>query len=645
MIEEYLAKKVIDLAFTGAGRFLKKSDSRLTVSRDDFEKSLKHHITAVRSWCSEISFFELKRAKNTAAVYTPLEVLLYPRRLRIDEAEEPATIPLADVFADLAAGNFPVERQTSRESTKPEEEQNILRHVAILGQPGAGKTTSMKYLCQMILQDSAFMSGRFRLPILIRLRDVSSRGRMNVPDARDGDSVLFDRLQEILGLRIGYPPELEGNAGATQRSAIRERLIIEVLESVQPLVVLDGFDEVVLKKDRDAVIAELRRLAQQLRAATMVLTSRTGEFNYHIEGVKQFEIASLSRKQVRSFVYRWLGDPRAADRLLLELERSPYADTAIRPLTIAQLCAIYERTGRIPEKPKTVYRKIVSLLLEEWDEQRSVRRTSSYAGFEVDRKFEFLSHLAFILTTLRKGTVFSKADLADAYTRIHQNYGLPRGEADKVADELESCTGLFVRAGYELFEFSHKSLQEYLTSEYIVRLPSIPDGPQLLARLPNELAIAIAISSNPSQYLEEIVFSRLVGNTRLRLQFFTAFVSRMLTEKPDFHMSNRVGAALVALYSIYLRAVVGESAQQQLFVSDSLATQFDSLAAMIRTRLTMRVIKREYEVVERTQATDAVPILRMTRKKLSRSAGPVEDSESLRRLPKEILVRATLVEA
>ncbi len=42
-----------------------------------------------------------------------------------------------------------------------------------------------------------------------------------------------------------------------------------------------------------------------------------------------------------------------------QIKKSPFADTAIRPLTIAHLCAIFERAGRIPDKPKTFYRKIV----------------------------------------------------------------------------------------------------------------------------------------------------------------------------------------------------------------------------------------------------------------------------------------------
>jgi predicted NACHT family NTPase len=67
---------------------------------------------------------------------------------------------------------------------------------------------------------------------------------------------------------------------------------------------------------------------------------------------------------------KWIRDQSAAERFLVELSKSPYADTAMKPLLLAHLCAIYERIGAIPEQPKVVYRKIVALLLEEWDQER-----------------------------------------------------------------------------------------------------------------------------------------------------------------------------------------------------------------------------------------------------------------------------------
>ena len=89
------------------------------------------------------------------------------------------------------------------------------------------------------------------------------------------------------------------------------------------------------------------------------------------------------------------------------------------PLTLAHLCAVFERSGSIPRKPRTLYRKAVRLALEDWDEQRSVKRWSGYADFEVDRKEDFLKAIAYELSTKKRGMAsFGRADLKEAYLQI-----------------------------------------------------------------------------------------------------------------------------------------------------------------------------------------------------------------------------------
>lgn len=218
------------------------------------------------------------------------------------------------------------------------------------------------------------------------------------------------------------------------------------------------------------------------------------------------------------------------------------------------MCAIYARTNKIPDKPKTIYKKVINLLLEEWDEQRSVERVSKYAAFENDRKFEFLSQMSYVLTSYLKKTVFSSVDIMNAYKKIYSDFGMDPREAKLVFNELESHTGLILQTGVDQYEFAHKSLQEYLAAEYIVKLPTIPYSKDGIFELPNEMAIAVAISSKPSDYLAEFVLRRLSASLNLVPPgFIHAFLSRLVLEKPDFNSSNLIGLALIYLYTISKR--------------------------------------------------------------------------------------------
>ena len=77
----------------------------------------------------------------------------------------------------------------------------------------------------------------------------------------------------------------------------------------------------------------------------MILTARTGEFTYHIEKMTAYEIAPLSKEQIAKFATAWLPTAEGAT-FLSQVEHSPFADTAIKPLTLAHLCAIFERVRR-----------------------------------------------------------------------------------------------------------------------------------------------------------------------------------------------------------------------------------------------------------------------------------------------------------
>lgn len=526
MIQEYILKKVLDASLVAAKKALKESGAKLVTSREEIEESITYHLRSVKNWSSEVSFHDLKKAKSTTDIFLELNLYVYPRRIRILNDEVIETIPLRGIF------------------------ESNLAHFILLGQPGAGKTTSMMYLCQLLFHDEDFYPDRFSFPLLIKFRD------LNATDKDPNSTLLIDQIFKILGLTIQLPPRLRDVSGElgesiTEITSIKEKFVVNLLDNLGILLILEGFDELIDAKAREGVIREITSLATHLEKSTLILTSRTGDFIYNINKTAQYELCPLTRKQVHNFAQKWLGDDHQASEFLSQIYNSPFADTAIRPMTLAHLCAIYERIGRIPDKPKTIYKKVVNLLLEEWDQQRSIKRASRYGQFEVDRKFEFLCHLAYELTTSLQKTVFSKDDLLEIYANICHDYGLETQEAQKAIGEIESHTGLFLQSGYDQFEFAHKSLQEYLTAEYLVRLPAIPKYEKILFKLPNELAVAVAISSNQSKYFSELIINRLM-NHKLPLNFLKVFMNRLVLEKPDFNTSAEVGLSLVLLYAMYV---------------------------------------------------------------------------------------------
>ncbi|MDF7807876.1 hypothetical protein P4E94_10545 [Pontiellaceae bacterium B12219] len=176
--------------------------------------------------------------------------------------------------------------------------------------------------------------------------------------------------------------------------------------------------------------------------------------------------------------------------------------------------------------------------------------------------------------------------------------------------EIESHTGLFIQSGYDSFEFAHRSLQEYLAAEYIVRLPSIPVDEKFIKRLPNELAIAVTISSNQSDYFTDLVMTRLMS-IEFFPDFYTTFITRLLQEKPEFHKHPSVTLALLTLYSCYINGAYrkAEAQQMSLFYVDELTNEYEEFMQRTSSRNSHGIIFQQYEVSGRQTALDGSQIM------------------------------------
>ena len=296
---------------------------------------------------------------------------------------------------DLELGYLPT-RQRNRQDRRRRVSDLLRerRNYAILGDPGAGKTTSLKKIAMGLIEDPA-KHKESGYPILVRLRDLGFA--MSLTGA----------ILDLLGITLKYDESLDTEA----KENLRLRIVSQYLDNMEARLLLDGLDEL-HPGAKERVVRELRQLLLNSIRFNIIITCRAGDFTYSFDNAEVLVLEPLSDNQIRLFARKWL-DETAAEEFLKQVRETPYGGSEVLPLTLAHLCAIYERTGSVPEKPRTVYRKIVRLLLEEWDEQRSIQRPSAYASFETDRKEEFLRAIAFHLTIKSHWGIFEHRHLEE----------------------------------------------------------------------------------------------------------------------------------------------------------------------------------------------------------------------------------------
>ncbi|WP_018621434.1 NACHT domain-containing protein [Spirosoma luteum] len=267
----------------------------------------------------------------------------------------------------------------------------------------------------------------------------------------------------------------------------------------------------------------------------------------------------MNNDDIKVISKKWLGDNTNFIKLLY---KKPYHELANRPIYLTLLLVLFERTQTLPLSPFEIYREAVYLIIRDWDDGRDIVRLSKYANFNVRKKLDFLQEIAFYLTYQIKSNVFSSKLLFEIYKIIHNKYSLPRDEIDEVIAEIESHNGIISEAGYETFEFSHLTLQEYLCAEYLISLPYSRNTITYFFERPDPLAIAICISKDSGLWLSNLLLNENLDisnyttsktkpqNSYNRGNFensLSRLLSRLIDEAPIFTQSFELGATIVYL--------------------------------------------------------------------------------------------------
>jgi hypothetical protein len=395
-------------------------------------------------------------------------------------------------------------------------------HVAVLGDLGAGKTTTLRRLASYVaLEPETQPDDQWKFAVLVVCRDEQW-------DTTD--------LYHVLGKAVGVAGKLFDDIDNPEA---RIRHILDV----GALIVIDGLDEVP-PRVRSIVERDITQLGRHLTTAKIVVSCRSADYVAPLEGFEIAEIRPLSPGQIKGLVEQILGGEEAV-AFHRALRGHPAAELANRPLFLTYMAAIYKRRGTIPERPVELYEAITRLVIQEWDEQRGLRRVSNWATFGLDDKRRFLADLAFELTRLEVFR-FEERLLIDVYEALAERYELPKAQARRVAQELESHTGLLVEAGDRHYEFSHAALQEYLAADAMVRAPAATrEG--WWTTFPAVAAITVAMSSNPNEWLSDLI-SQMPPNLE-DLRPLKAFLDRLGQERPRFTRSGELGNDLLLLVS------------------------------------------------------------------------------------------------
>lgn len=152
------------------------------------------------------------------------------------------------------------------------------------------------------------------------------------------------------------------------------------------------------------------------------------------------------------------------------VENAKIRELGKTPLLLTLICLAFDETLQFTKRRVDLYAEAVDALLKKWDSSRAIIRSGSDKQLEAPRKKQLLSFVAYNTFT-RLEYLIPKNTLLEEIRRFttHLPYWDTQYlvDADGVLRTMESHHGLIVERARDVYSFSHLTIQEYFTAQYI----------------------------------------------------------------------------------------------------------------------------------------------------------------------------------
>ncbi|MEN8906137.1 MAG: SUMF1/EgtB/PvdO family nonheme iron enzyme [Clostridiales bacterium] len=315
------------------------------------------------------------------------------------------------------------ERQFTAEKLLKEDEKVSV----VLGKPGMGKTTMLRYLGRI---ESKKEEGL--IPIFIKLSDYSKKEV---------------RLEEyIIEVIKGFEND-------------EEWIKNEVLKK-NGLILLDGMDEVG-EENYNNVATEIRTFIRNNSESRVIITSREARFKANLFPFCTYKIDKLPYDEIAAYIDNWFKDVvmKKKDDEIEKLkncivDNKRIYELAENPFLLSIICVIYEKDKSLPSRRIELYRRCTEMLIELYDIYNAEKKNMYTSSL----KEEILEDIAYYFFK-NDMDEFPKRKLVKQVSESLKKLGKD-GEEEKILDEICENSGILQKSNSVHF-FVHRTFYEY----------------------------------------------------------------------------------------------------------------------------------------------------------------------------------------
>jgi predicted NACHT family NTPase len=356
---------------------------------------------------------------------------------------------------------------------------NQEQFLMVLGEPGAGKSTFLRRMGLAALVGKKAQKDTYKhrcIPVYIELKRWTE------------EEIDIQRFIEEEFATCGFPRP--------------KQFLQKALRKGKLLILLDGLDEVPTDNQINA-ITQIQDFVDLHHQNRYIASCRIAAYRSNFRRFSDVAMADFNNDQIKQFIDNWfqadseqlINKGKKCWKLLQQPENKGAEELAHTPLLLTFLCLVYDRSQSFPHNRSELYSKALRILLEEWAAEKCILQEDIYKGLNVGLEEILLAEIA-CRGFAQDQLFFSQQSLVNQIKKfLANNLNAPKyldGEA--ILEAIAIQQGILVERAEGVFSFSHLTLQEYLTAQYITDRNSLrgPIQKHLVNRRWQEVFILIA---------------------------------------------------------------------------------------------------------------------------------------------------------
>jgi predicted NACHT family NTPase len=319
----------------------------------------------------------------------------------------------------------------------------------VLGAPGAGKSTFLRRIGVELINGHSEIFEHPCIPTLIEIKQFNKSG--------------IDLLEFIV------------NDFQSCDFPLAQQFVRRSLHQGKLLILLDGLDELPTQ-DSDKVVTGIQRFVEQYPKNRYVVSCRNAAYQNQFYGFTNVIIGNFNDKQIKRFIDNWFNQDKdknagVAEKCWEILKSHDYQATkelAHTPLLLTFLCLVYDDCQSFPSNRSELYKDALDILLRRWAAEKRISNDAIFKNFSANREEVLLSEIAAMGFEANR-IFFSQDELIQKIQAfLVDNLNTSKQlNVKSILNAIVVQQGILIEKTENTYCFSHLTLQEYLTAQYI----------------------------------------------------------------------------------------------------------------------------------------------------------------------------------